>query len=76
MRADVIVLFQLGFDDDPSLSDRSKLPSIENLPAQGAVEALVVAVFPSTPRIDADGLDPNFGKLGLEILSDELRTIV
>ena len=45
MRADVIVLFQPGFDDDPSLSDWSKPLSIENLPAQGAVEALVVAVF-------------------------------
>ena len=34
----------------------------------------IAAAFPRAPRIDADGLDPNFGKPGVEVLSDELRT--
>jgi len=44
--------------------------------AQGAVEAFVVTVFPGAPGIDTDRLDPDLGKLGLEVLCDELRTIV
>ena len=50
--------------------------AVQQLVPKLAVEALVVAVFPGAPRIDTDGLNPNLGKPGLEVLCDELRTIV
>lgn len=41
-----------------------------------SVEALVVAVLPRTPWIDADGLDPDLCQPGLEVSGNELRAII
>lgn len=76
MWPDMIVLFEPCFDDDLSLFDRCEPLGIENFPAQGSVKALVVAVLPWTARIDADGLDADLRQPGLEVGSNELRTII
>ena len=76
MRADVIVLFKPCLDDDLSLPDGAEPFGIEYFPSQRAVEAFVVAVLPRGARIDADRLDAGFGKPGLEVLGNKLRTVV
>ena len=46
MRAGAVVLFEPGIDDDLGLLCRCEPLRIEDLSAQGNVEALVVAVLP------------------------------
>jgi len=46
MWPDLIVLAHPLIDDDPGLVDACEPFSVEDLPAQGTVEALVVAILP------------------------------
>ena len=72
----MVVLPEPLVDDDLSLLRRREPLGVEQLAAMGPVEAFVVSVYPRDPRIDTYGLDPDPGKPGVEVLSDELRTIV
>jgi hypothetical protein len=46
MRPDIVVLAQPLIDDDLGLPGDSEPFGIQDLPTQGAIEALVAAVFP------------------------------
>ena len=46
MGPDMVILFEPLIDDSLGLAGGAKPFSVENLPAKGSVEALVVAVLP------------------------------
>ena len=46
MWSGVVILFEPKIDDDLSLLGRRELLGLENLPAKGSIEPLVVSVFP------------------------------
>lgn len=76
MRADVIVLPEPAIDDDLGLFGGGELSRVEDLAAQGAVEALVVSILPGRTGVDPNGLHANALKPGPESLSGELRPVV
>jgi hypothetical protein len=57
MRPDLVILSEPDVDGGLSLSGRVEPLGVQNLLAQGSVEAFIVSVFPRAARIDPDGFD-------------------
>ena len=76
MGSDLVVLFELEIDGCLGLSGRLEPFRVEDLLAQGSVEALVVSVLPRAAWIDLDRVDADLDKPLLQRSRDELRAIV
>ncbi len=74
MRADVVILLEPRVDHNLCLSRCGKPLSVQHLPAQRAIETLVVTVLPRRTRIDPDGLNAEAPISVVWILSQILST--
>jgi hypothetical protein len=62
MRPDLVILFEPLIDHGLSLAGCAKPFGVESFSAEGAVEALIIPIFPGRYRIDADRSDGRFGQ--------------
>jgi len=76
VRSDMVVLAQPLIDDGLRLPGGREPFGVQNLPAQSAVDAFVVAVFPRRARIDLDWRYADAEKPVLEWCRAELRAVV
>ncbi len=65
-----------ALDDEPHFPKRRKDPAAQAAIPWDALERLVVALLPGTPRIDALRVDPMIFDPVLNVLSNEFRTVV
>ncbi len=75
MRSNVVALFEPAIDDDLGLYHRREPVRIENLPAQRAVESLVVSILPGRSAIDTDWFDSNPSKPVLRCFGSKLGPV-
>ncbi len=71
-----VVFVEPRFRCFPSLADRLEEPAIETPVSEDAVERLVMSVLPRASRIDEARVDAAILDPLLELLRNELRTVV
>ena len=76
MGADMIILFEPSVDDNLRLLEGWEPFSIQDFAPERSIEAFIVTVFPRTAGIDLKRLDAGLLEPGLEVASDELRSVV